>query len=309
MRTRKTLRQRIEARIARKGDVAFLTREFTDLGGERQVLRALRTLVDEGKLVRLGYGNLRSILVFLLLALAANATMRGVLAPVRTALEAQATVADRTPTLPGLLAGLTGLDAGAAQLIVTGALVALLLVLAFKDRAFRASPRDILGGLGIGAVVAAGWIVTGVLAVDEFASAPVRPASLAVVAPMGDALQWLMIATGMQANFGIAVVGGIVAGSFASAILRGRFQLEGFESRQDLVRHAVGAVMMGIGGVLALGCTVGQGLTGLSTLSLGSVVAVAGIAAGAALATRRLYGRAAAPAAPAPVARAAAAPC
>lgn len=256
-------------------------------------------------LVRLGYGNLRSILVVLLLALSANATLRGVLGPLRAAAEAQATVAAKTPTLPDLLAAATGLGSAAAQALAAGAVVVALLALAFKDRAFRASPRDIAAGLGIGAVVALGWALTGTLAQDEFATTPVRPGSLSIVAPSGEALQWLMIATGMPANFGIAAIGGIIAGSFATAVARGKFALEGFESREDLVRHAVGAVMMGVGGVLALGCTVGQGLTGLSTLSLGSVVAVAGIVAGASLATKRLYGRKLAAAAPAPAAAAA----
>jgi uncharacterized membrane protein YedE/YeeE len=93
-------------------------------------------------------------------------------------------------------------------------------------------------------------------------------------------VQYVMIFTGMSANFGIALVGGVILGSFAVALARGRFRIEGFADQGDFLRQLAGATLMGVGGVLAMGCTVGQGLTGLSTLSLGSVLAALSICIG-----------------------------
>ena len=117
----------------------------------------------------------------------------------------------------------------------------------------------------------AGWIVTGVLGADEFN--PVPLASITFVAPVGESLQYLMTFTGSTINFGIAVVAGVIIGSFLMAVATGTFLVESFADRIDLVRHLYGAALMGAGGIMALGCTIGQGITGMSTLSAGSVVA------------------------------------
>jgi uncharacterized protein len=116
-----------------------------------------------------------------------------------------------------------------------------------------------------------GWLVTGVLAADEFN--PVQLASITFVSPAGESLQYLMTFTGSTINFGIAVIGGVIAGSFLMAMATGTFRIESFADRSDLVRHLGGAALMGAGGIMALGCTIGQGITGMSTLSLGSMIA------------------------------------
>jgi hypothetical protein len=87
-------------------------------------------------------------------------------------------------------------------------------------------------------------------------------------------------------TFGVMLVLGVLIGSHASARLRGEFKLEGFESPRDFGRHVLGAVMMGFGGVTALGCSIGNGVTGLAWLSSGAILAVAGISGGAWLALR-----------------------
>ena len=97
-----------------------------------------------------------------------------------------------------------------------------------------------------------------------------------------------MVFTGASINFGIGAVGGVILGAFAGAITAGRFRLEGFSDGADMARHLVGGVLMGVGGVLALGCTIGQGLTGISTLALGSLTAIASIVAGAVLALKAM---------------------
>jgi hypothetical protein len=164
-----------------------------------------------------------------------------------------------------------GLPASMARAVVAAALALLFLVICFKDAGFRRSTADIVGGVVIGLCAVAGWFVTGVLAVDEFN--PVQLASITFVAPAGESLQYLMTFTGSSINFGIAVVGGVIVGGFLMAVATGTFRVESFIDRQDLTRHLGGAMLMGSGGVLALGCTIGQGISGMSTLALGSMIA------------------------------------
>ena len=129
-----------------------------------------------------------------------------------------------------------------------------------------------------------GWFVTGTLGADAFEPAPV--ASLTFVAPLADSLQYVMFSTGSTLNFGIATAAGVLFGSFVTAIVTGRFAWEGFTSSQHMLRSLGGAALMGVGGVLDYGCSIGQGLTGLSTLALPSFLAVTGILLGAAAALR-----------------------
>jgi uncharacterized membrane protein YedE/YeeE len=136
----------------------------------------------------------------------------------------------------------------------------------------------------MGLLVAAGWFATGYLGNDDFN--PVAVTSLTFIAPIADALQYAMLSTGLTVNFGIATVAGVFAGSLVTALVAGRFKLEGFTSPRHMLRSAAGAALMGAGGVMAFGCSVGQGLTGLSTLALTSFVAIAGILAGTALGLR-----------------------
>ncbi len=230
-------------------------------------------------LVLLGGGNLRSFVVILCLAVAGYATMSGVLVPLRMGV-ADVMVLDATParTLPDLLAG-AGLGRGAAVWLPVVAIAGLLGAFAFGHAPFRASPRHLFGGLAVGALVVGGWLVTGVLGADDFDPAPL--ASLSFIVPVGDAVLWLMLSTGKAIDFGAAVVFGVLAGSFAAALVTQEGELQGFASPGHMLRSMAGGTLMGIGGVLAIGCSIGQGLTGLSTLALTSLPAAAGIVAGA----------------------------
>jgi hypothetical protein len=169
---------------------------------------------------------------------------------------------------------------------IAAILGAALLAWCFKDREFRGSARDVAAGLGVGALIVAGWAVTGILGADDFEPTPL--ASFTFVAPVGDALVYLMFWTGAKIAFGAATVGGVILGAGLAAKASGTWRLESFRDTSDFLRTATGAVMMGIGGVSALGCTVGQGLTGISTLAIGSFLALAGIVAGAVLALKYL---------------------
>jgi hypothetical protein len=243
--------------------------------------------------VRVGAGSLKSFIVFIVMGLVGYMTARGLLYYVRTSVEVAGTDLSKigvpSQGLPSLAASLFGLSTGTAIGIVAALVAAAIIVWCIRDRAFRGSARDVVAGLALGALVTAGWAATGWLAADEFE--PLPPASLTLIGPAGDTLQYLMTFTGAKISFGIAVVFGILIGSFGAAIASRTFRIEMFADRNDMLRHMGGAALMGFGGVMAAGCTVGQGLTGVATLGIGSLLAFGGIVAGAVLSVRLLMWR------------------
>ncbi len=234
-------------------------------------------------LVLLGRGNLRSLVVVIVLGIAAQMTLKGLIAPLRIVVLQASQTSATTNSLPALLAA-TGFAEMPARLLAAAMLSAALLIFAFAHLPFRRSPGQIAAGLGVGILVASGWFATGYLGADDFNPAPV--ASLTFVAPIADTLQYAMLSTGLTLNFGIATVAGVFAGSLVTALITGRFELEGYRSPRHMLRSMSGAALMGAGGAMAYGCSVGQGLTGLSTLALPSFVAVGGILAGTAAGLR-----------------------
>jgi uncharacterized membrane protein YedE/YeeE len=235
-------------------------------------------------LSRAGSGDLRALLTLVVLGIAAFITIGGILAPARLALDA-ATVIDlkryglSTQAMGLVLAPLLPRGA-AADLILAVLMGAGLVAWTLGSAAFRASPMHVASGVGVGLCVVAGWALTG-LADDEFAARPMPPISLTFVRPTGDALEWLQRYTaGPIPGFGVATVFGALAGAAVSAWSSGRFRLTTFAGAADTRRSLLGAILMGVGGVLALGCTVGQAITGLSTLAVGSVLTFAAILAG-----------------------------
>jgi uncharacterized protein len=234
-------------------------------------------------LVLLGRGNLRSLVVVIILAIFAQMTLKGLIAPARIAMVGASQTTAATNSLPALVASL-GLSAVAARMIAASALAAALIIFAFAYAPFRQSPGQIAAGIIMGLLVAGGWYATGHLGTDDFN--PVAVTSLTFIAPIADALQYVMLSTGSTLNFGIVTVFAVFAGSLATALATGRFHLEGYQSPRHMLRSAGGAALMGAGGVMAFGCSVGQGLTGLSTLSLASFIAVAGILIGTAAGLR-----------------------
>lgn len=204
-------------------------------------------------------GNLRAALVILLFAVAAHASMKGILAPLTTAIRS-ITVPMPAPTLP----------AGVAL-----PLAAVLAALAWRN----ATPRLIALGAAIGALAASGWIMTGFVLVDDFD--PIPQASLAFTAPMADGLFYTIAATAVPMGFGAALVLGVLLGAFASARARGDFAWQSFSSPRQTGRYALGALFMGFGGTLAGGCTIGAGLSGGATLSIAAFIALMAMAMGA----------------------------
>lgn len=244
-------------------------------------------------LVRVGGGNLKSLVVLLVLGITAYMTLRGVLALVRIN-GIEITNVDlgaygmSNQGIPAFLAQLTGFgDMAAWRWVMTAALGGGLVVFVFSSAAFRGRFDQIFAGISIGLIVVAGWYITGVVGFDDFE--PVRLESYTFVAPVAEHLQYLMTFTGSTIGFGVAAVFGVIAGSFLYAIFTGNFRLEAFASREDLLAHLAGGALMGFGGVLALGCTVGQAITGMSTLALGSLLTLVAIIFGSALTMKVQY--------------------
>jgi hypothetical protein len=234
-------------------------------------------------LVRIGGGNLKSVIVIIIMGIFAYMTLRGLTGLARVELENLANVDLKQSGLDSqgmvdMAAAALGADSGRARWAVTAVFTGAILAYCFKDAEFRASPRNVIGGLVIGTLIPLGWWITGSLGADDFEPAPL--ASFSFVAPAGEGIQYLMTFTGSTINFGVAAVGGVIIGSFLAAITTKTFRVEAFTDAADMIRHCAGAAIMGIGGVLSLGCTVGQGISGLSTLALGSVIALLSIILG-----------------------------
>ncbi len=236
-------------------------------------------------LVLLGRGNLRSLVVVIVLGITAQMTLRGLIAPGRIALLQVSSTKPVYLTVPELLRTISG--EVSARVIVASVISVVLVIFAFSHTPFRRAGGQIAAGIAVGVLVAAGWFATGYLGADDFNPAAVT--SLTFIAPVADTVQYVMLSTGLTLNFGIAMVFGVFAGSLLAALLTRRFRLEGYTSPQHMLRSIGGAALMGSGGAMALGCSVGQGLTGISTLAFSSFVAAAGIFLGSAAGLRGVF--------------------
>ena len=249
-------------------------------------------------LVRIGGGNLKSVVVFVVLGVAAFATIKGITGVARTAsVDRVAVELAGGQDLPTLAARAFGLAKAQAALALGALLGGGLVAWALARREGR-SGDVLLGGAGIGAVVAAMWWVSGRLGYvaedpntlqEAFvATNSQRMESLSFVAPIAYTLDWLLFFSDKSKllTLGIVSTVGVVIGSALWALGSRSFRWEGFANAEDTGNHLVGATLMGIGGVTALGCTVGQGLSGVSTLAIGSFIALASIIGGAVLALR-----------------------
>lgn len=247
-------------------------------------------------LVRIGAGNLKSLVVFVFLGLSAYMTLRGLFGVVRVNTVDTVSVAlPATQDLPSLVAQGSGIARGTLQLALGGAIGAVLVLWALAGRGFR-SFDNVLGGLGVGLIIVGMWYVSGHLGyvsedpntLEELfvGTNSGRMESLSFVAPYAYTLDWLMMFSDKSKVLTIGVVSviGVIAGAAVYALATRTFRWEGFGNAEDVANHMVGGMLMGAGGVTALGCTIGQGLSGVSTLAVGSFIALAGIVIGAWLA-------------------------
>ncbi len=247
-------------------------------------------------LVRIGGGSLKSVIVFIVMGVAAFATLKGITAVVRVATVDTAAINSIAYNSISITASsLFGLKIQAAQMLCALLVGGALLVWALLSKEFH-NFENLLAGLGIGLVIAAMWWVSGSLGYiaehpETLQEAFVgtnsgRAEALSFVAPVAYTVDWLMFFSDKTKvlTLGIVSVFGVIAGSAVVAVATKSFRWEGFGGTEDVANHLVGAVLMGVGGVTAMGCTVGQGLSGISTLSTMSFIAVAAIIAGAVVA-------------------------
>ena len=243
-------------------------------------------------LVRIGEGNLKSLVVFFVMGLAAFATMRGMTAMLRgKTIDTVSFEIAAGNAVPAWLAGMLGVTPGVTGLVLGLLAGSGLILWAVWNSDFRSSANHFLAGLGIGAAIAAMWWVSGNLGfVPEhpntleptyLGTAGGRMQALSFTAPMARSLDWVINFDATKTlSMGVVAVVGVVLGALAYSLYERSFQWEGFRSTQDTALHLVGATLMGVGGVMAGGCTVGQGLSGISTLSLTSMIALVGIMLG-----------------------------
>jgi uncharacterized membrane protein YedE/YeeE len=271
-------------------------------------------------LVRLGGGNIKSLMVFAVIAVIAYFMVNPFPGSDQTLftvlfydwIRPLAVDLGASQDLGSLLVrdnALTG------RLVIGAILGIVLLVIIFKSADFRRSFDNIFGGLVVGLAVLGAWYVTSNVNVDLDGEAyslqsyaqqwdfladsgegkpadtrPLAPQSFTFINPMGQTLGY--VSAGFRETyltFGVMALLGVIAGSFLWALLSRSFRFEWFASLRDFVNHLVGAVLMGFGGVLALGCTIGQGITGISTLAIGSFIAFGGIVLGSALTMKVQY--------------------
>ena len=266
-------------------DSIFLTPNFTWLGFiSGGFIFGIGMVFSAGcvsrNLVRAGSGDLRSVLVLVIVGIFAFMTIGGLIGPWRVEVLALGTtnLADSGMAGQGfgdLLAAVTGLEAAQANLYALIIVAGVMFAYVFLNKKFLASPVHIFAGVSIGLLAVAGWMMTG-LAQDDFAEVPVALTSLTFVQPSGQTIDYLMRFTAYESMaFPVALVLGTLLGGFLGAASKRELQLRTFNGEADTARNMIGAAMMGIGGVLALGCTLGQGVTGVSTLAMGSFITFA----------------------------------
>jgi len=259
-------------------------------------------------LVRIGGGNLKSLIVLVIFAISAYLMMWTPLFEKAFLPWVSATTINlqqygvANQELGTILAGMFGMPMSKHLNLAVAAAVAVgMLVFVFKSVDFRASPDNILGGAVMGLAIVAGWYITGGsigAAWKEYAElateipSRVQTQSFTFVSPMGDTARYLFDPANFSlVSFGVMALAGVILGASLHAIVSGSFRIEWFASWKDFAHHAAGGALMGIGGVLSLGCTIGQAITGVSTLAIGSILTFLAIVIGAAGTMKYQYWR------------------
>ncbi len=234
-----------------------------------------------GALARLGGGDLRSFVIVLVMGLSAYLVMSGPLAHARVWLFP---VEDQAMTPQGFsqLAAAWGVSFSATGLVIGGAILAL--SLATKD--MLTSPGHIFWGIVVGLAVTSGWVGTAWIAETGFGNEPIETHTFA--APIGDTIYYAMTASGNELSFSVGSVLGVVIGAALGSMSKGHFRWEACEDPRELRRQMTGAALMGAGAILAVGCSVGQGISAFSVLAYSAPITFVAIFIGAAFGLRQL---------------------
>src|SRR5467141_3611680 len=255
-------------------------------------------------LIRIGAGGLTSVIVYVFLGIAAYMTLRGLLGAFRVGVLEKASLSLAPgQDLPSLLSTGLGLSKAAWTAALAAVVGGAILAFVYASREFRSSFDYTLGGVVTGLVVVGGWYVSGHighLAEDPntlqeafVATNSGRMESFSFVSPMAYTLDYLMLWTDKSKiiTYGIASAAGVIAGSAAYALATRTFRWEGFRDAEDTASHIIGGMLMGFGGICALGCTIGQAISGVSTLALGSIITFVFIVLGSAATMKLQYWR------------------
>lgn len=205
----------------------------------------------------------------------------------------------QSQALPEMLGTVTGIQSSSLNLVMGIGLASALLFLAVRSKHFLKNVNNVIAAVVVGLVITAGWYLTGgslgqevIEAVDWLDEKPlgVGVQSFTFINPMGEALFYLADPGNLLlVTFGVVAIAGVITGSLVYALVARKFSLVWFNSLGDFIKHFVGAIMMGVGGVLAMGCTIGQGISGTSTLAAGSFLVLGSIIFGSALTMKIQY--------------------
>jgi uncharacterized protein len=244
-------------------------------------------------LVKAGQGNLKAAATLVVVAIVSLMTLRGAFAGIRAnVLDAMGTTLAGPQDLGSLLGRALSVSPATLRWALTAALAAAVFMFAWRMRR-QLGRGHWIGGVLVGLLVAAAFWLTGrvgfvaehpeTLEAAWLGTQSRRPEALSFSAPLGHALDLLTLWSDRAtvATFGVTLSLGVLIGSFITARLRGDFRLESFKTPRELGSHTAGAALMGFGGITALGCSIGNGVTGLAMLSAGALLATAGISAGA----------------------------
>lgn len=235
-----------------------------------------------GAIARLGGGDLRSFVIVLVMGITAYATISGPLAWARVALFPTSPAGDSPSGIAHAIGGLTGLSVPVVGIIIG----CLILGLALTGKNLRQQPVAIFWAVVAGCAVVSAW--AGMQYVHDNGFDDLQIVSHTFSAPIGDTILYGMLASGLSLSFGVGSVAGVWIGAFCGSLIKGHFRWEACEDPRELRRQIIGAGLMGVGAVVAVGCSIGQGLSAFSLLAFSAPVTFAAIFAGAALGLRQL---------------------
>ncbi|SFR32445.1 YeeE/YedE family protein [Litoreibacter janthinus] len=235
-----------------------------------------------GALARFGGGDLRSFVIVLVMGIAAYIMLSGPFASARLAFMTNTTMPTNNLGYADLLSSISGLPVALVGLTMSG----LIAVGALSSSEFRNNPKTMAWASAVGLAIASGWAGTQWIASTGFSTFPVI--SHTYTAPLGETMIYLMTSSGGGLTFGVGSVFGVVFGAFCGSLIKGHFRWEACEDPRELKRQFLGATCMGFGAVLAMGCTIGQGVSAFSILAFSAPITFAAIFAGAALGLKQL---------------------